>query len=130
MAALRDPSHPKDAVWIARGTGMPGSSGLTVVEVEAGRLLTSNDEKARRILASPTDDDLADILDYTDPKSRVIGEPVVVQAVNRDGFVILEMGCSRQMVDRGIEVASTYGTVRVTNLVEALCRRIRLCGVR
>jgi hypothetical protein len=129
IAALYDPAHPKDAVWLAAGNRVPATNGLTVLRLRAGTLLTTSAEKAARLMASPTDETLATILGYLESKRLVVGEPVVVQAVDPHGAVILEMGCSAGLLDRATDVASLYGTVRVTNLDAALRRRIRLAAV-
>ena len=126
MTALCDPLHPKDAVWLTLGNRVPLSEGLIIVRLSAGTLLTTCAEKAYRIAKSPTEETLADILGYVEPKKFVVGDPAVVQAVDENGSVVLEMGCSRGLLERAPDVASMYGKVRVTTLVSALRRRIRL----
>jgi len=125
IAALRDPDHPKDAVWLARGTPVPaGCSGICH---PVGVLLTENSRKIHDFLASPDDETLARILGYVEPKSGV-SDPVVVQA-RIHGRVVTEMACSAHRIDESVAVARRHGKVHVVPLPIALLRRLDLLRV-
>jgi hypothetical protein len=128
IAALLSPEHPKDAVWLAAGTPAPvvDVPRVVVVAHEAGTLFTTDPDKARRFEAAPDDDTLAEVLGYVEPKSAVVGDPVVVQARTADGAVVLEMVCSPAAVDPGIARARGHGAVFLISVPEALARRVSL----
>ena len=126
LRALDDPMHPKDAVWIARGTVMPEIRGAIVLSTADGVLLTTSRQKAELFTADPSDDTLAVILGYVEPKSRLIGPGLVVQARDATDSVVLEMGVSLARMPVAIEIAQRYGDVRVVSLPAALIRRLDL----
>ena len=127
MKALRDPTHPKDAVWIAAGTTLLGGiEGLIGMSVPEGVLLTTSHDKAKRFQADPSDETLAEILGYVEPKSVIAGAPYVVQACDQDGAVVLEMAASANTVSAALSIAGRHGEVRVMSLPDALARRIDL----
>jgi len=127
MKALRDPTHPKDAVWIAAGTTLPeGIEGVLGLSVPEGVLLTTSRDKAKRFQADPSDETLADILGYAEPKSVIAGAPYVVQARDEEGAVVLEMAASAHSVTAALSIAGRHGEVRVMSLPDALARRIDL----
>lgn len=125
LAALLDPEHPKDTVWLASGTPVPAIDAPDIVRVDhpAGVLLTTDADKASRFAAEPSDDTLADILGYVEPKGAVTGEPVVVQARAPSGGVVLEMGCSPGALDLALDRAKAHGAVFVLPLSAAMLRR-------
>lgn len=128
LAALRDPAHPKGAVWLARGTPAPEIvDELIVVHHDAGVLLTLDPEKAERFSADPSDATLADLLEYVEPKGSVAGVPIVVQACTPEGAVVHEMACSLDAFPRAVDIAQRYGAVRAIGLGMALNRRGELC---
>lgn len=129
IMALRDRRHPKDAVWLARGTGSPQCDDLIVLRLSDGMLVTTDRGKATRLLADPSDDTLAEILGYDEPKSRIVGMPVVVQALSRDAAVVLEMVASRERLSAALGIANRHGDARVLSVEAALKRRLVLFGM-
>ena len=106
MRALTDPNHPKDAVFVAKGTKMPDwetkdgkmPAGIKAVPRKEGVLFTTDPAKADAFKKGKLDDArIADILGMTQTKAEVIkhtldtGEhPVVVQAKDKSGAVVSE----------------------------------------
>lgn len=132
IAALRDPTHPKDAVWLAGGAGLPlwlKGGDLLVVRFPDGVLITSSQEKVARLGANPNDDTRAEVLGYAEPKSRIAGTPVVVQALNDYGSVVLEMAVSAERVSAAMTIAHEHGELKITSLEDALMRRLVLLGL-
>lgn len=129
IRALRDPQHPKTAVWLAAGTPIPEDiDALIGLRSPEGLLLTTSHEKARRFQADPSDETLAVILDYIEPKSLIVGVPVVVQA-RSNGAVVLDMAVSRRHVGAAIERARQFGEVELISLPDAIMRRLTLSGM-
>ena len=130
MRALRDSVHPKDAVWLAVGTPVVGrTEGLIGLVSPFGVLLTTSREKARQFQANPSDETLASILGYVEPKWRIEGMPVMVRARDENGSVVLEMLSSCRRVEDAVEVVKPHGTAEIVTLVEALRRRFELCAL-
>lgn len=129
LAALRDPAHPKGAVWLARGTPVPDVvyELITVIH-DAGVLVTCDMKKALRFFDDPSNETLAQLLDYPEAKADLIEPIVVVQAFSQDdGAVIYETGVSLAKVPQAVDIARQYGIVRAISLEMALCRRMALC---
>jgi hypothetical protein len=128
LAALRDPAHSKGAVWLAKGTPVPPiADDLIVVRHEAGVLITNDPGKAERFSAHPSDEMLAELLDYPEAKVRLAEPVVVVQAFSQDdGAVIYETGVSLAKVPQAVDTARRYGVVRAISLEMALSRRMAL----
>ena len=130
MRALRDPTHPKDAVWLAKGTPVPDRiEGLIGLCSPFGVLLTTSRSKARQFQANPSDETLASILGYVEPKWRIEGMPVMVRARDEKGSVVIEMLSSSRRIEEAIEASILHGEVEVTTLEEALRRRFELCAL-
>ena len=89
LAALADPSHPKQSVYIARGPAF-------VVIRDEGTLVTKDVRIAEYFRTKPeiTDDDMAVILGYPEPKSGVV-DPVIVQERDLNGNVVTEFAVSK-----------------------------------
>ncbi len=95
IAALADPRHPKDTVFIARGTEMPRElpPGILSAERREGVLLTTSPEKRRAFMARDLgDDDLGRLLGYPQSKADAIasGKPIAAQARDERGRVLTE----------------------------------------
>ena len=122
VKALVDPSHPKDAVFIARGNAF-------VVERAEGLLITTNRAKADHYReANPlTDGDLAAILGYPESKdvAMALGDGVVVQALDEDGSVITEAVSSRASCVRTMQALKDHGRLQIVSPLDALARRAR-----
>lgn len=131
IRALLCPLHPKDAVWLSAGTSVPEIidevpeiiSGLTRISHASGTLLTTDQDKAHRFMDAPTDDTLAAILGYAEPKSAVTWPAVVVQARDGDGGVVHESLVSAHRVDEALKRAEPYGKPVLMTLPGALLRR-------
>lgn len=125
--AMLDPAHPKDTVWLARGTAAPGAVDMvTSVAVPEGRLFTTDANKARYFLRYPSDETLAVILGYVEPKQEISSEPVVVRAIDGEGRVITEMACGLPNIGLALLALSGHGKAEVTTVANALLRRMRL----
>ena len=133
LAALRDPAHPKRAVWLARGTTIPIPLGLVdvcAVSVAGGTLFAREWDDCQRLADDPSDEMLATILDYIEPKSGIIAQPAVwwpvVQARDAQGCVVWEQLSSWQHVGRATARARLYGRLAICTMGECRQRRARL----
>jgi hypothetical protein len=135
IKALMDEDHPKEAVFLARGNWSEDWSLPNWVFVEhraEGTLITTSATMAcfYRTMERVTDDDLAVMLGYPETKSQVLamGSGVVVQALDKDGCVVLEFAASHPGLNSALAVASLQtppgGRVNVTTPEYALARRI------
>lgn len=139
LAALRDPAHPKRAVWVSacspslRENPNPGASrgngenpDACALVLPAGTLY-GEDAVLAALERRPDDATLARLLDYVEPKSALgSGCLPVVQALDKNGFVILEMVSSWQRVGEAKARAQCYavgGTVRIVSMQACLERR-------
>lgn len=128
--ALCDPAHPKDAMWVSRGTPLPPRRDrIGTVVLSDGVLLSVDPAKIAALKAAPNGETLAAVLGYAEPKSHIDGVPAVVQAVDDRGCVIMEMGASVDRLSEAVEIAQRHGTVAIVSLEEALMRRARLCAL-
>jgi hypothetical protein len=105
VRAMRDPKHPKDAVFVAAGNedALPAgrARGERRVQTEDGTLLTNNAEKARAFGRGVDDAQMARMLGYPQPKDAAIVPGVsVVQARDRAGAVVSEAVASPDAVGR------------------------------
>jgi hypothetical protein len=126
IRAMMSPWHPKRAVWLARGTAVPVLSGVERVDDPAGVLLTIDATTAQRFRDAPSDDQLAEILGYVEPKSAVTEPFVVVQAREGD-CVVTEMAVSVGRISDAADVAAKHGQIVILSLPDALLRRYELC---
>ena len=95
IKAMLDPNHPKDAVFVAKGSdsAIPDSlpDNVMVQPRPEGTLLTTNRKKLEAFQAPDlTDQALAKILDYPQTKDDAIasGNPLAVQAFDADGNMV------------------------------------------
>lgn len=126
IRALVSPWHPKDAVWLAQGTPAPQIDGVERIAHEAGVLLTVAPLKARRFRDDPSDDRLAEILGYVEPKGSVT-EPLIVVQARDNGCVVIEMAVSAHRAQEAANTAARHGQLYLMTLPDALLRRVALC---
>lgn len=134
LRVLRDKDHPKKTVFIASGTSVPRDAlnGLYIVERPEGVFVTTDFQlwSWLRIVGRITDTDMARILGYPEPKSHAIeaNAKTVIQALDADGCVVFEAGCSDRGRDMTIEAALVQipegGRLSITNIASVLARRI------
>lgn len=131
IAALADPQNPKDAVFIAKGTPMPGNlpADAKVVMRKEGALITNNPDKAKLFRAGPvTDEKMAKILDYPQTKADAVagGNAQVVQGKDAQGNVVHESLATPEMLPGAAAAAQAHspgGTVEVHTPEEVQARR-------
>jgi hypothetical protein len=105
IRALLDPSHPKDAIFIAAGNEgeVPDrlDPSITVVFRLEGSLLTINRVKAQLFQSKQylADADLAEILGFPENKVDAVasGAAIAIQARDADGNVVAEAVTSPEM---------------------------------
>ena len=136
--AYRDPNHPKRAVWVSAGTPLPlalAQSRLPRLELPAGMLFA--DIVTRwRLEECPTEEVLASILDYLEPKTAVISRPFlwlpVLQArtsADRDSAVVFEMIAGWERMGEAMRHVARYGRLKILTPDEVLRRRARLIAL-
>jgi hypothetical protein len=132
IAAMVEPGHPKDAVFVARGTGMPQTipSGVTVIVKKDGTYLTTNPQKAASIrgLKKITDKQRAAFLDIPESKSEVAtgpGLPVAVSAKDAAGNVVAQAATPLAGPNTAAVAAQTPpgGVTDVQTIPDALAER-------
>lgn len=138
IRALRDPDHPKRAVFLCRGNRADRemTHGLYVAERDEGTLVTASLETAEMFLAADciTDADLAILLGYPEDKASVMAspDPEIVQAVDAQGCVIFEALASRANLGLTIAAAEAQkpsgGLVVVNTMLSVTRRRIQERG--
>lgn len=129
LRALSDVGNPKQAVWLAAGTALPDLDGFVTADFMAGVLVATNLSPAHRLWAAPTDETLAELLGYPEPKWSLVGKPVaVVQGRNHDDGVVIEMLSSVSGLRRAAKVALQYAPrLEMLTPEAALARRAELC---
>ena len=130
--ALVNPEHPKNAMWVTRGTPLPDLEchGLESADFAAGVLIAGPLDIVR-LRADPCEEMLADILDYVVPKSALVGVQeaslLVAQARHpASGAVILEMSIDLHRVKTAVHRCHDYGEPVVMSMADCLARRARL----
>jgi hypothetical protein len=134
--ALNDLAHPKDTMWLSKGNPVPRewqaeiarAPGLySVVELASGTLITSNPDKAEYFKFCPTEETLADVLDYVRPKSLLDWDrSYILQAVDPSGNVITEMMVEPQDEQQARLILAQHGVVISRTVVDTLVRRLIL----
>jgi hypothetical protein len=128
--ALADQAHPKDCIWLARGTKVCfGAEPAHRSECADGFFFSTDADKARYFERHPSDETLAALLGYVEPKWRISGYPIVARAVDPDGCVITEMVCSGHRVGEAVDRLRHHGRIELRALGEVLSRRLRLCAL-
>jgi hypothetical protein len=131
LAALRDPDHPKRAVWISgKAPAIPVQGLPPRLYLDAGTLIASREDGAR-LLADPTEETLSQLLGYVESKTEAIAgslpsEPLVVQARDQNDAVVLEMLSSLGRFREAAIRAGTQGKVCIMTMTACLNRRQRL----
>lgn len=126
VAAMLDDAHPKKAVWVSAGSGCPElPEYVHRLPLFSGTLLARDESDCERLRDDPRDETLAFILGYIEPKSAIVGNPIVVQA-RKDSAVVLDMACSLCRVTEAMDTAERYGDVVLTTPKWALLRRLTL----
>jgi hypothetical protein len=131
--AFCDPVHPKRAMWVAHGTPLPDALALAVpafIELSAGRLFARPADRAH-LLALPSEEVLAEILDYEEPKSarlfRGAAWLIVVQALDAADNVVQEMLTSWERLPQAKDRAGPYGSrLRLLTTQDCQARRAHL----
>ena len=112
VRALLDPRHPKDAVFVARGNeaALPGSlPGVHGTARPEGTLLTTKPGKARAFAKGVSDDGMAKLLGYPEPKSRAMGQgEAVIQAKDGRGAVVTEALVSPRGASRAAKALAKH----------------------
>lgn len=80
----------------------------------------------RRLEADPSDEQLAAILGYVEPKSALRGCPLAVQALDPAGFVISEMLSSPSRLTDAVAALAGHGSIAVITMEAVLARRLAL----
>ena len=125
--AVADPNNPKDAAFIAQGTPAPEQmpQGVQTASRPEGTLVTTDPDKAAAFANGPhTDEKMADLLNYQEPKSAET--TVAVQGKDAQGNVVHEEAVSPKNVEAAKETAKAAapgGTVEVTTPEAAIARR-------
>lgn len=124
-----DPRHPKQAMWVAKGTRWPRCWLKShIAAFPEGILLSRHIEDASLLRCSPDDRTLADILGYLEPKWCAGVNAVVIRALSDDGCVVTEMAVSPKRVDEAYMIVRQHGTPELTTIDAALERRRILCA--
>ncbi len=139
IAALGNPHHPKDAVFVSRGDegaiphGLP--PGIAVIRRPEGVLLTTNRGKAEAF-QSPhlTESGMAHILGYAQDKDgmRAAGNAVGVQARDHQGNVITDAAASRDHIGAMVRALAPHaqgGSISITHPSVVIARRAALNGM-
>lgn len=132
ISALFDPLHPKRAVWISDGTEfvMVEDADLDSLTLPGKGTLYASAHDCGRLADDPSEELLAALLDYTEPKSGIIAQPAVwwpvVQARDRAGCVVWEQIASWQRIREAVERARLYGQPGVYTMDTVRHRRARL----
>lgn len=138
IAALCDPTHSKDAMFLAPSNDVPVtlSPDVRVVCRADGTLLTTDEAKAKRFFESLelSERDMAEILGYPEAKSDVMaaGAGVIVQARNSRGAIVMEAAASFPRLGETVAAVTKQiplgGAIAVISPLEALSRRASLAG--
>jgi hypothetical protein len=127
--AVRDPEHPKEAMWIAAGSPLPIFARTRYsVYLPQGILFTNDREHAQWLSVEPTDATLASILGYLDTKWRTGINPVVVRALDDDGCVITEFAVAPHRAGEAYNIVKQHGIPELTTIAAAHERRRILCA--
>lgn len=136
ISALLDTDHPKNCVFLCRDQPAPNWTLPDWIFVERrpeGTLLTDSAHIAAMYRTADwvTDELIAAILGYPEPKSLLIGrnDVLVAQALDKNGCVVFEALCSKAGLDAALAAAAQQvplnGCVHMTTPQDALARRIR-----
>lgn len=128
FTAYHDPEHPKRAVWVSDGTPYCANAPSLYLP-RIGTLYASAHDRGR-LEDDPTEETLAELLDYVEPKSLIRAKPAlwwpVVQALDTQRCVVWEQISSWERCHEAMTRARRYGEMVVRTSYEALARRRRL----
>ncbi len=132
--ALRDPKHPKDAMFVANGTAHPKglTGGVQAIRRPEGTLLTTNADKAKQYRSARPlrDSDVGKMLGYSETKASAVasGQPVTVQARDKRGNVVAEQVASPAGHGAALKAVGAQvpkgGSARTMGTVHAMQRRL------
>lgn len=129
LRAMCDQRHPKQAMWVAKGTPWPKwFKGAHVGLFLEGVLLSRHFEDISMLRSTPDDRTLADILGYLEPKWDAGGHAVVVRALDDNGCVVTEMAVSPKRAGEAYAIVRQHGTPELTTIPAVLERRRILCA--
>jgi hypothetical protein len=134
VAALRDPAHPKRAVWVSYSNpvAMPLDCDDWIKPFHMPHVgtLYASEHDCGRLADDPSEEMLSIILDYIEPKSGIIAQPAVwwpvVQARDAQDCVVWEQLSSWQRVAQATARARLYGRLAICTMDECCQRRARL----
>ena len=140
IEALLDPEHPKRALWISDGTEfvmieqIGPAADLCCLDLPGMGTFYGSEHACGRLEDEPTEERLADLLDYTEPKSLITARPAVwwpvVQARSQGGCVVWEQVSSWERISETMLRAMLYGRPAVCTMAEVLTRRKRLIAAQ
>jgi hypothetical protein len=135
LAAVADPANPKTTMFVAKGTPMPDTipKGVRQATRPEGTLISTDAAKLNAFRKGKlTDEKLASLLDYPEPKSQV--NPATAQAVqakDAQGNVVTEAAVNPQTVPAAAEALAPHapgGTVEVKPVDKAVKQRAKKAG--
>jgi hypothetical protein len=132
LAAVADPTSTKTTMFLANGSPVPDTlpPGVGRNTRPEGTLISSDPAKLTRFASGPlTDAGMAQLLDYGQSKLEALagGNPLVVQAIGRNGGVVQEHAASLGSIPAATRAALRMvpgGRVRLTTPQAAIRRRL------
>lgn len=135
IEALLKPEHPKEALWISDGTefvmieAVGPAAGLHCLDLPGMGTFYGTEHACGRLEDEPTEERLAELLGYIEPKSQIIARPAVwwpVVQAHAFGGVVWEQISSWEQLGWVMRRAIEYGSPKVMTMDEVLHRRKRL----
>lgn len=114
-------------MWLSRGTRMPPQEASLILR--EGRFW-GTEEDCARLRQAPSEETLAALLGYVEPKSAISGPWLVVQARDSEECVVGEQACSVARLPEAIAGFALWGTIRILNAEQVLLRRAGLSNRR
>lgn len=124
MRALLDQRHPKRTMWLSVGTELPARH-PPPLSLAAGHFWGSEADCAR-LQAAPTDETLAELLGYVEPKTAIHAPYVIVQARDPTDCVISEQLVSRARLPEALARLAGWGSIHVLHEAQVISRRLVL----
>jgi len=122
--ALLDRRHPKRTMWLAAGTRL---SPIAPSLVLPAGCFYGNASATRRLAADPSEETLAALLGYLEPKSSILlAAALVVQARDRSDCVVGEMVCAPLRILDAARALEGFGRIELMSAEAALARRAAL----
>lgn len=133
LRALFDPASPKDAVFVAAGNEAAIPHGIEGgIKRREGTLFTTSPAKAAAFSRGVNDAELGELLGYPEAKADVFASdsPMMVQALDRDGCVIIEAAASLARLSETVAAFRAYvpegGRLEMLAPLSAIGRRALL----